>query len=44
MLSRNDLSLDETGGMELERNRYYDSNEANLGYATVESIEKLDFL
>lgn len=36
MLSRNDLSLDGTGGMDFELNRYYDSNEANLGHATVE--------
>ena len=36
LLSRNDLSLDGTGGMDFELNRYYDSNEANLGHATVE--------
>ena len=30
MLSRNDLSLEGTGGMDFELNRYYDSNEANL--------------
>ena len=30
MLSRTDLSLEGTGGMDLELNRYYDSNEANL--------------
>ena len=32
MLSRTDLSLEGTGGMDLELNRYYDSNEANLGH------------
>lgn len=32
MLSRNDLSLDGTGDMDFELNRYYDSNEANLGH------------
>lgn len=42
MLSRNDLSLDGTGGMDFELNRYYDSNEANLGHATVEYIEQLE--
>ena len=42
MLSRNDLSLDGTGGMDFELERYYDSNEANLGHATVEYIEKLE--
>ncbi len=42
MLSRNDLSLDGTGGMDFELNRYYDSNEANLGHATVEYTEKLE--
>lgn len=38
MLSRTDLSLEGTGGMDFELNRYYDSNEANLGHATVEYI------
>ena len=42
MLSRNDLSLDGTGGMDFELNRYYDSNEANLGHATVEYTQKLE--
>ena len=42
MLSRNDLSLDGTGGMDFGLNRYYDSNEANLGHATVEYIEQLE--
>lgn len=42
ILSRNDLSLDGTGGMDFELNRYYDSNEANLGHATVEYTEKLE--
>ena len=42
MLSRNDLSLDGTGGMDFELSRYYDSNEANLGHATVEYTNKLE--
>ena len=42
MLSRSDLSLDGTGGMDFELNRYYDSDEANLGHATVEYIEQLE--
>lgn len=42
VLSRTDLSLDGTGGMDFELNRYYDSNEANLGHATVEYVEELE--
>ncbi len=42
LLSRNDLFLEGTGGMDFELNRYYDSNEANLGHATVEYTEKLE--
>ena len=42
MLSRTALSLEGTGGMDLELNRYYDSNEANLGHATVEYLDKLE--
>lgn len=41
MLSRNDLSLEGTGGMDFELNRYYDSNEANLGHATVEYLDEI---
>ena len=41
MISRTDLSLEGTGGMDFELNRYYDSNEANLGHATVEQVEEL---
>lgn len=41
MLSRNDLSLEGTGGMDFELNRYYDSNEANLGHATVEHMDEI---
>ncbi|MCH5252901.1 MAG: hypothetical protein J1F22_07995 [Lachnospiraceae bacterium] len=41
MLSRSDLSLEGTGGMDFELNRYYDSNEANLGHATVEFVDEL---
>ena len=36
ILTRSDLSLEGTGGMDFELSRYYDSNEANLGHATVE--------
>ena len=42
MLSRTDLSLDGTGGMDFELNRYYDSNEANLGHATVEYQSEIE--
>ncbi len=41
ILSRNDLSLEGFGGMDFELNRYYDSNEANLGHATVEHVSEL---
>ena len=41
ILSRNDLSLEGTGSMDFELNRYYDSNEANLGHATVEHVDEL---
>lgn len=41
MLSRTDLSLEGTGGMDFELSRYYDSNEANLGHATVEHVDEL---
>ena len=42
MLSRTDLSLEGTGGMDFELNRYYDSNEANLGHATVEYLDEIE--
>lgn len=42
MISRTDLALEGTGGMDFELNRYYDSNEANLGHATVEYVDKLE--
>ncbi len=42
ILSRNDLFLEGTGGMDFDLNRYYDSNEANLGHATVEYTKKLE--
>ncbi|MDE6635597.1 MAG: hypothetical protein K2K09_03200, partial [Lachnospiraceae bacterium] len=42
IISRNDLSLEGTGGMDFELNRYYDSNEANIGHATVEYTEKME--
>ena len=41
ILSRNDLSLEGFGGMDFDLNRYYDSNEANLGHATVEHVDEL---
>ena len=42
ILTRSDFSLEGTGGMDFELNRYYDSNEANLGHATVEYTNKLE--
>ena len=42
ILTRSDLSLEGTGGMDFELSRYYDSNEANLGHATVEYTNKLE--
>ena len=42
IITRSDLSLEGTGGMDFELNRYYDSNEANLGHATVEYTKKLE--
>lgn len=42
VITRNDLSLEGMAGMDLELKRYYDSNEANLGHATVEHIDKLE--
>ncbi len=41
ILTRSDLSLEGTGGMDFELSRYYDSNEANLGHATVEHVDEL---
>ncbi|MBO5073527.1 MAG: hypothetical protein J6C32_11240, partial [Eubacterium sp.] len=41
ILTRTDLSLDGIGGMDFELARYYDSNEANLGHATVEQVSEL---
>ena len=41
ILTRSDLSLEGTGGMDFELSRYYDSNEANLGHATVEHVSEL---
>lgn len=41
ILTRTDLTLDGTGGMDFELARYYDSNEANLGHATVEQVSEL---
>lgn len=42
ILSRTDLSLDGTGGMDFELNRYYNSNEAGIGHPTVEYLDKID--
>lgn len=42
ILNRTDLSLEGNGGMDFELNRYYDSNEANLGHATVEHVSELE--
>ena len=42
MFSRNDLSLEGTGRMDFELNRYYDSNEANLGHAVVEYLDEIE--
>lgn len=41
ILSRNDLYLEGTGGMDFELNRYYDSNEAIIGNPTVEAVDEL---
>lgn len=42
LLSRTDLSLSGTGGMDFELSRYYNSNDANIGYPTVEAVEQLN--
>lgn len=42
LLSRIDLSLPGTGGMDFELSRYYNSNDANIGYPTVEAVEQLN--
>ncbi len=41
VITRNDLSLEGTGGMDFELNRYYDSNEAVIGNPTTETVAKL---
>ncbi|MCH5266649.1 MAG: RHS repeat protein, partial [Lachnospiraceae bacterium] len=41
ILTRTDLSLEGTGGMDFELNRYYDSNEAIIGNPTVEAVDEL---
>ncbi len=41
VLSRTDLSLEGTGGMDFELNRYYDSNGAIIGNPTTETVAKL---
>lgn len=41
VLSRTDLSLEGTGGMDFELNRYYDNNEAIIGNPTVETVNEL---
>lgn len=42
IITRNDLSLEGTGGMDFELNRYYDSNEAIIGNPTTETVDKLE--
>lgn len=42
LLSRTDLSLPGIGGMDFELSRYYNSNDANIGYPTVEAVEQLN--
>lgn len=42
ILSQTDLSLEGTGGMDFELNRYYNSNEAGIGHPTVEYLDKID--
>ncbi|MCM1225094.1 MAG: hypothetical protein NC548_62655, partial [Lachnospiraceae bacterium] len=41
VITRNDLSLEGTGGMDFELDRYYDSNEAIIGNPTTETVAKL---
>lgn len=41
ILSRTDLYLDGTGGMDFELGRYYDSNEAIIGNPTVQAVDVL---
>ncbi|MBD5088838.1 MAG: RHS repeat-associated core domain-containing protein [Clostridiales bacterium] len=41
-LSRTDLILDGTGGMDFSLTRYYNSNNANIGYPSVEHVDKLE--
>lgn len=42
VISRTDLSLEGTGGMDFELNRYYDSNEAIIGMPTTETVDQLE--
>lgn len=42
LLSRTDLYLPGTGDMDFELCRYYNSNDANIGYPTVEAVEQLN--
>lgn len=42
VISRTDLSLEGTGGMDFELNRYYDSNEAIIGMPTTETVDELE--
>ncbi len=41
VLSRTDLSLEGTGGMDFELNRYYDNNDAIIGNPTTETVATL---
>lgn len=42
MLTRTDLTLEGAGGMDFELSRYYNSNEAGIGYPTVEAVKELE--
>lgn len=42
ILSRSDLSLEGTGGMDFELRRYYESSEADLGHATVAHTDSVN--
>lgn len=41
VITRTDLFLEGTGGMDFELNRYYDSNDAIIGNPTTETVAKL---
>lgn len=41
-LSRTDLILDGTGGMDFSLTRYYNSNDASIGHPSVEHVDELE--